>query len=142
MSRVNAHCPFWSPPTRGRGLKHWREQPGDGALMSPPTRGRGLKHRSRRTAVAALRWVAWPLLPVGFVTSHGAFIGYVWFSIFLGWMAKVLIVRFGGVKLFQSARPFFLGLILGEALATGTWLLVNAILVTSGAESRPVHFVP
>lgn len=91
---------------------------------------------------ASLRWSAWPLLPVGYVTSYGAFIGNAWFSVFVGWIAKVLIVRFGGASLFQRARPLFVGIIFGEALAAGGWLVVNAIVVLGGGESQAVRFLP
>jgi hypothetical protein len=91
--------------------------------------------------VASLRWASWPLLPVGFVASYGAFIQNAWFSVFVGWLAKVLIVRFGGSSLFQRARPLFVGIIFGEGLAAGVWLVINAILVLNGYESRPVKFL-
>ena len=91
---------------------------------------------------ASLRWSAWPLLPVGYVTSYGAFIGNAWFSVFVGWIAKVLIVRFGGASLYQQARPLFVGIIFGEALAAGGWLVVNAAVVLGGGESQAVRFLP
>lgn len=90
---------------------------------------------------AALRWTAWPLLPVGYVASHGSFIGAAWFSIFVGWLAKVLIVRFGGASLFNAMRPLFVGVIFGEALAAGVWLIVNAIVVLGGGLSQSVKFM-
>jgi hypothetical protein len=90
---------------------------------------------------AALRWQAWPLLPVGYITSYGAFIGNAWFSIFVGWIAKVLIVRFGGAQYFQRARPLFVGMIFGEALAAGIWLIINAIVVLNGGTTQSVKFL-
>jgi hypothetical protein len=90
---------------------------------------------------ASLRWAAWPFLPVGYVASHGAFVENAWFSIFIGWLAQLVIVRFGGARLFQRARPFFIGIIFGEALAAGAWLLINAIVVMNGYESQPVKFL-
>ena len=84
--------------------------------------------------IASLRWASWPLLPVGYVASQGAFIQNAWFSIFIGWLAKVLIVRFGGTSLFTKARPFFVGIIFGEALAAGIWLIINALLVMNGGQ--------
>jgi hypothetical protein len=90
---------------------------------------------------ASLRWAAWPFLPVGYVASHGAFVENAWFSIFIGWLAQLLIVRFGGANLFQKLKPLFIGIIFGEALAAGVWLLVNAILVMNGFESQPVKFL-
>ena len=81
------------------------------------------------------------LLPVGFVTSYGAFIQNVWFSIFLGWLVKMLLLKYGGAKLYQSARPLFVGLIFGEALAAGIWLVVNAVLVLNGYDSQNVQIL-
>src|SRR5262249_6425952 len=86
--------------------------------------------------IASLRWAAWPLLPVGYVASYGAFIENAWFSILIGWLAQRLIVRLGGASLFQKARPFFVGIIFGEALAAGLWLIVNAIIVLNGGEMQ------
>jgi len=91
--------------------------------------------------IAALRWTSWPLLPVGFVTSHGAFMGNAWASILAGWIAKVLIVRFGGSSLFAKAKPLFVGLIFGEALAAGIFLIVNAIVVSSGGDMKNVQII-
>jgi hypothetical protein len=89
----------------------------------------------------SLRFAAWPLLPVGYVVSYGSFIGNAWFSIFLGWLAQRIVVRLGGAKLFERARPFFIGIIFGECLAAGVWLLINAILVANGFESKRVTFL-
>ena len=89
----------------------------------------------------SLRFAGWPLLPVGYVASHGAFMGNAWFSIFLGWLAQRTVVRLGGAKLFERARPFFIGIIFGECLAAGVWLLVNAIVVANGYESKAVTFL-
>jgi hypothetical protein len=90
---------------------------------------------------ASLRWAAWPFLPVGYVATYGAFLGNAWFSIFLGWLAKVLIVRFGGGRLFEHSKPVFIGLILGETLAAAFWLIVNAIVVLGGGEAVSVKIL-
>lgn len=91
--------------------------------------------------VAALRLAWWPILPIGFIASHGAFISNTWFSIFCGWLAKVLIVRFGGAALYNTARPFFVGLIFGESLIGAIWLIVNAFVVSAGGASQRVTFL-
>lgn len=91
--------------------------------------------------ILALNVAWWPMLPIGFVASYGAFIGNAWFSIFVGWLAKVLIVRFGGTALFHKARPFFIGLIFGESLAAAGWLIINAIVVLNGGFSQKVTFM-
>jgi hypothetical protein len=91
--------------------------------------------------VASLRWASWPFLPVGYVASYGSNVENAWFSIFIGWLCQVLIVRFGGSSLFQKAKPFFIGLIFGEALAAGIWLIVNAIVVANGGVPQSVKFL-
>jgi hypothetical protein len=91
--------------------------------------------------IASLRWAGWPLLPVGYVTSHGSFIENAWFSIFLGWLAQLVIVRLGGASLFQKARPVFIGIIFGECLAAGIWLMVNAAIVLNGGDPQSVKFL-
>ncbi|HLL90464.1 MAG TPA: DUF6785 family protein, partial [Tepidisphaeraceae bacterium] len=48
------------------------------------------------------RFAWWPFQPVGYVVSTGVYAGQLWFSLFLGWLAKVLILRFGGAQLFRQ----------------------------------------
>jgi hypothetical protein len=43
--------------------------------------------------------------------------------------------------LFTRAKPLFIGIIFGECLAAGVWLIVNAILVMNGYESRTITFL-
>jgi hypothetical protein len=54
-----------------------------------------------------------------------------WFSIFIGWCGKRLLLRYGGAAAFRRARPFFIGLIVGEILSAGMWMFVG--LCTGGA---------
>jgi len=49
----------------------------------------------------------------------------MWFSIFLGWLAKTLINRFGGNDAYQKLIPFFLGLVLGDVVMMLFWLAIN-----------------
>jgi hypothetical protein len=81
-----------------------------------------------------LRYAGWPLHPVGFILSYGWGLNWIWFSIFLGWLVKVMIVRFGGGSLLRSSRPFFIGLILGEAAAGLTWIAVSLVRLSMGLE--------
>jgi hypothetical protein len=92
--------------------------------------------------VGALRYSAWPFSPVGYIVSGQWFIHPTWFSVFLGWLCKVLVLRFGGATMFQKARPFFIGIIFGEALAIATWLVVNLILAALGQEYQAINFLP
>ncbi len=93
-------------------------------------------------AGAHLRWPAFPLHPIGFLMVYSWGVRVTWFSIFVGWLAKVLVVRFGGSHLLTVMRPVFLGLIVGEALAAAIWLLVSLFLAQYGFEYKAIRLLP
>jgi len=89
-----------------------------------------------------LRFTGWPLHPVGYLML-GTFPGvHLWFSFFIGWLAKTLIVRFGGARFYTNAKPFFFGLIVGESMAAGFWLIMGFILNALDLSYRPVLIMP
>ncbi len=92
--------------------------------------------------VLTMRYAAWPLMPVGFLMCSVWYMQLAWFSILLGWLAKVLILRFGGATLFNRMKPIFIGMIFGEAIATGLWLIITLALVAGGHEIKVIRFLP
>ena len=74
------------------------------------------------------RFPFWFFHPAGYAVTHhasgGAF-GWIWFSIFVSWAVKVILMKVGGIRLYRKAFPLFLGLILGEFLVGGAWVLVR-----------------
>lgn len=87
--------------------------------------------------VAALQigsWTfpGWPLMPIGFILSGTPLITNAWFSVLLGWIAKVVLQKLGGNKLLQDSRPAFIGLIFGEAMAAALWMLISLLLAING----------
>ncbi len=92
--------------------------------------------------VLSLRFAGWMLSPVGYLVSGTWYGEIMWFSIFLGWAAKVLIVRFGGAKLFQQSRGVFMGLIIGEALAAAIWMVVTLVLAQMGVAYETIQVLP
>lgn len=78
------------------------------------------------------RWFWWPLHPLGFVVCAGFTASHIWFSAFVAWVLKVNILKYGGASLFALAKPFFLGMILGEAACFGFWLVVDFATGTVG----------
>ncbi len=75
------------------------------------------------------RCLWWPLHPLGLAASPiGWAMQVIWFSIFLGWLAKFIILKVGGLKLYRGARPVFLGLILGDCIMGGIWTIVGLIV--------------
>ena len=49
------------------------------------------------------------------------------FSVFLAWVSKSAIMRYGGIRAYRTARPFFMGLIAGYFLGVGISYCVDAI---------------
>ncbi|MCY3760922.1 MAG: hypothetical protein OXH50_06705, partial [Gemmatimonadetes bacterium] len=78
------------------------------------------------------RWYWWPLHPIGFTIAFGWLTSSIWFSALIAWILKAIILHVGGGKLFQTLKPFFLGLILGEVLTGGGWAVVYALTVENG----------
>lgn len=93
-------------------------------------------------AIMRLRYEACPFHPVGFLLAYTLSLKWVWFSIFLGYLAKALVLKLGGASFFRRATPFFLGLILGEAAAAGFWLLINIARFALGYEFSAVKLLP
>ena len=89
-----------------------------------------------------LRFAWWPLHPVGYLMLASYPIAHLWFSTFLGWLAKTLVVRFGGSRGYLAARPFFLGLIVGESAAAGFWLVTGIVMSALNVPYRPFNIMP
>src|SRR5205085_138566 len=84
-------------------------------------------------------FVAFPLHPVGYAVAT-AFGGTVWWSFFLTWIFKTLILRYGGMGLYRRAVPAFLGFALGHFFVAGAvWGLIGAWW-QEGAQAYPVWF--
>lgn len=71
------------------------------------------------------RFIWWPLHPIGCTTGSSWGIQMFLLSIFLGWLFKYLILRYGGLKAYNKLRPLFLGLILGEYVIGAIWIIVG-----------------
>jgi hypothetical protein len=75
--------------------------------------------------MARHRVLWWPLHPIGYPISMVWLMDQLWFSIFLAWLFKLLIIKYGGPNIYQRARPFFLGLITGQFVIAGFWLVID-----------------
>ncbi|MCC7493937.1 MAG: hypothetical protein IT204_16390 [Fimbriimonadaceae bacterium] len=63
-----------------------------------------------------LRFVGWPLHPIGLVTMTSWTSNQFGVSFFVGWALKAVIVKTGGLRLYARLRPFFLGVVLGDVI--------------------------
>jgi hypothetical protein len=60
------------------------------------------------------RFLWWPFHPVGYLVAGSFGLFRLWLPIFLSWLVKVLILRYGGLRGYRRVLPFFIGLVLGE----------------------------
>jgi hypothetical protein len=74
-----------------------------------------------------LHYLGWPLHPIGYAMAGTAIMSNLWFSMFLAWGLKGLLVRYGGLPAYRRSRPFFLGLILGDFLSGCGWILIEGV---------------
>ena len=73
------------------------------------------------------RFLFWPFHPAGYALAVSFAIDYFWFPFFLSWLCKSLILRFGKIRGYQRAVPFFLGLILGDFVMGGLWMVFSVL---------------
>ena len=126
----------------GRNLDYWFRDVNDAALpfdeyvgrrlLDPsPVFHRGFAYTGLGLGLAALFMVLrtrlswWPIHPIALPVSTIWMTEHYYFSIFLAWGIKALVMKFGGATLYRKTRPFFIGIILGEAVCLGTWSLID-----------------
>ena len=71
------------------------------------------------------RFLSWPFHPIGYGLAVSYAMDYFWFTALIGWLCKTLSIRYGGIKLYRQALPFFMGLILGDYVTASIWTLIG-----------------
>ena len=74
------------------------------------------------------RFVWWPLHPVGYALSCTFTLQWLWCPLFLVWLCKTLVLRYGGIRLYRRGIPLAVGLILGDYAMTAFWSLLGLLL--------------
>ncbi len=77
-------------------------------------------------ALSVLRTQAswFPLHPIGYLAANAWGMQINWASFFLGWLIKVVVTRYGGLRIYNRLLPFFLGLLVGDAVNSALWGLI------------------
>ena len=70
-------------------------------------------------ALGHYRFHWWPLHPVGLAVAPLWMTRLCAFSVFVAWLTKVVLLRFGGIRAYRQARPFFIGLAAGFFVGVG-----------------------
>jgi hypothetical protein len=75
-----------------------------------------------------VNFIWWPFHPVGYAISSSWSMNCLWLPIFIAWLTKLTVLRYGGYKMFQGVIPIALGLVLGEFIVGSLWTLIGIAL--------------
>ena len=78
----------------------------------------------------------WPFHPLGYLASGTWILNSVWFSIFLAWLVKALVLKYTGPNGYKATRWFFLGMVLGQFVAGGFWMVIDGFTGMTGNRIR------
>ncbi len=74
-----------------------------------------------------LRFWWWPFHPLGYLAANCWGMHWFWVPFFIGWGAKVLTLRYGGLRLYRRMMPLAVGLMMGDMVGRGIWQLGNIL---------------
>lgn len=74
------------------------------------------------------RFIWFPFHPAGYVLANTGTMYWLWCPFLVAWLCKVIITKYGGIKGYRAALPFFLGLVFGDYVTSGLWALAGSIL--------------
>jgi hypothetical protein len=60
------------------------------------------------------QFIGWPFHPAGYIAAGHYGLMRLWLPIFVTWLVKSLLLRYGGLPAYRRALPLFFGLVLGE----------------------------
>ena len=83
------------------------------------------------------RFLWWSLHPLGYAMANSWGMYNLWCCLFVVWVAKLIILRYGGLRAYQRAIPFFLGLALGDCIAGSIGSILSILLNTPVYEFFP-----
>ncbi len=82
-----------------------------------------------------IRFTWFPFHPILFLVWDTFPMQIFYWSFFIGWCCKEMVIRFGGGNIYQKAKPFFIGLIIGDILAFGLSALTSiTYFLATGAD--------
>jgi hypothetical protein len=94
-----------------------------------------------------LQWLClsmprWPLHPVGLIMNASFYANQAWASVLFGWLSKVLLVKYGGARMYRAAKPVFMGLIMGEVFAAVFWSIDPLVRVYFDLPHKVIEVLP
>jgi hypothetical protein len=122
---IHAYSFGWGSPWSFTRLHSWLTNPLAAEHGETMWKGFGASFVILLSVLRA-RFVWWPIHPVAYpLSSPGWGSDYTWSSIFISWLAKFLILKYGGHRAHSKATYFFAGLILGDCIVGGAWDIIG-----------------
>ena len=78
-------------------------------------------------AFLRMRFSWWPFHPLGLAFQYTTGPRYYAISILMVWAAKLLIVRYGGPRMYHKAKPFFYGTVVGYCVGIFVGMVIDLI---------------
>ncbi|HEV2472607.1 MAG TPA: DUF6785 family protein, partial [Chthonomonadales bacterium] len=107
-------------------LQNWLQnpKPPDAHLLGSMAVGAGI---TVALSLLRARFVGFPFHPAGYAINMSFANDFFWCDMLVAWMVKTTILRYGGMKGYRRALPFFLGLILGDFVTGSAWSIFGAL---------------
>ena len=75
-----------------------------------------------------MKFFWFPFHPAAYAAVCGSWaVNYIWFSLGIVWVLKLLLLKYGGRNAYRKAMPFFLGLILGQFTVGSLWTILGMV---------------
>ena len=75
-----------------------------------------------------MKFFWFPFHPAAYATVCGSWaVNYIWFSLGIVWVLKLVLLKYGGINVHRKAMPFFLGLILGQFTVGSLWTILGML---------------
>lgn len=85
-------------------------------------------------ALARNTWFGFPLHPIGYLFASSFALEWgMWNIIFVTWLIKSVVIKYGGLRVYRKSLPLFFGLALGDAVAHVIWGIALGLLGVKGA---------
>ena len=75
------------------------------------------------------KFIWWPFHPAGYTLGTGFVIDDYWFTMIISSTLKLVILRYGGARVYRKSIPFFLGLVLGVLIVAALLAIMLCIVV-------------
>src|SRR5262249_39861913 len=118
-------------------LKDWMDNPTKQDLPRLEGVGTGLVVTAALMALRS-RFTWWPFHPVGYAVAGTFTMPWLWCATLVGWLIKVLVIRYGGMKNYRRAIPFFVGLILGDYITGSLWAIYGSLTGITTYRAFPI----